>query len=282
MLPSPPLLNTPDLWTSFFPAPKPEGTKYDCSFALTYGGEEKMLLSRAALRSLQTLGIGMITVAVATGKVARLYAEKLAEVHIRETASLPAWNKYLIDPKHSAILIGPGLGIGANEAAMITATLGTEKLCVLQGDALANFAGAPETLLSKLHPKCVLMIDEAEFESTFATRLKPATEPSDRILQAAKLANAVLLVQGTTTIIAAPDGQVVVNEAVPPWASTAGAAEILAGVILALAMQRMPPFWAAAAATWLHGETVKKLGANLTAKALLTGIPETIKGLARD
>jgi ADP-dependent NAD(P)H-hydrate dehydratase / NAD(P)H-hydrate epimerase len=65
---------------------------------------------------------------------------------------------------------------------------------------------------------------------------------------AARRFDAVLLLKGSTTIVAAPDGRVLVNPARSSWPATAGSGDVLTGVLGALLATGLDPATAAAAA----------------------------------
>ena len=64
-----------------------------------------------------------------------------------------------------------------------------------------------------------------------------------------------VLLKGSTTVIAPPDGldPVLVNTTGTPWLATAGTGDVLAGLAGALLAQGLLPPQAAIAAAYLHG-----------------------------
>jgi NAD(P)H-hydrate repair Nnr-like enzyme with NAD(P)H-hydrate dehydratase domain len=66
---------------------------------------------------------------------------------------------------------------------------------------------------------------------------------------------------------------------VPPWLATAGAGDVLAGIIGGLRAQRMPAFEAAAAAVWIHGEAAREVGPGLIAEDLTEVLPKVYRRL---
>ena len=102
---------------------------------------------------------------------------------VREANDIAAWQALLADAKRNAILIGPGLGQGALQAELVLAALETRKTCVLDAEALTNFADRPEILFPKLHDQCVLTPHEGEFAELFGGRIDSAAR-RERALKA--------------------------------------------------------------------------------------------------
>lgn len=270
--------NSPALWLPHFPFPTAASHKYTRGQALLYGGPVMTGAARLAARAAQRMGAGLITLA-APPEAVPVYAAALESVIVRPAPTLEAWQELLDDPKRTAVLIGPGMGLDNEARARVLATLSTRKPCVLDADALTAFAEAPQELFDALHENCVLTPHEGEFARLFPHAGDQKSDKPTRARQAAAQAGCTVLLKGAETVIASPSGDIILNTNAPPWLATAGAGDVLAGMITGLLAQTMPLPEAPAAAAWLHGKIASDFGPGLIAEDVVEGIPEALRGL---
>ena len=176
-----------------------------------------------------------------------------------------------------AVVVGPAAGINDATVANVHALAGTGAALVIDADGLTVFEGWPADLFALLDRDDILTPHEGEFRRLFPDLLTHGRERA--AAEAAARAGAVVVLKGPQTVIAAPDGRMVVNDNGTPWLATAGSGDVLAGMIGGLLAQRMDSFDAACAAVWIHAEAAAGFGPGLIAEDLPDRLPAVLAGL---
>jgi NAD(P)H-hydrate epimerase len=266
--------NGPALWLDRYPWPRPDGHKYSRGHAVIVGGSRLTGAGRLAARAALRVGAGLVTVAADTAALP-IYAADAACVMTAPVDDAGAFAELLSDPRKNAALLGPGNGVSPTTRDRVLATLAAGKACVLDADALSVFADEPVRLFAAIAGPCVLTPHEGEFARLF----RLGGDKLARVRAAAALSHAVVLLKGADTVVAAPDGRTVINANAPPELATAGAGDVLAGLIVGLMAQGVALFDAACAAAWLHGEAATAVGPGLIGDDLPDNLPPVLRRL---
>ncbi len=267
--------NDPDLWRQQFPAAIATDYKYSRGHALVVGGFPTTGAARMAARAAARAGAGATTVAVPAVALT-VYAASLLSIMVAKLSRPEDLAGLLQDTRLTAFLIGPGAGITEATRGQVMAMLATGRATVLDADALTVFQPDPAILFAAITGPCVLTPHEGEFCRLFTLE----GSKLDRARAAARQSGAVVLLKGADTVIAAPDGRAIINSNAPPTLATAGAGDVLAGIITGLLAQSMPAFEAACAAAWLHGAAASAFGPGLLAEDLPDLLPGVYRGLS--
>ncbi|QDL92771.1 NAD(P)H-hydrate dehydratase [Paroceanicella profunda] len=258
-----------------------------------HGGAAR-LAARAGLR----VGAGLVTLGCPPAALME-NAMRLDAIMLRALAGPEALADMLEDRRITALCLGPGLGAGPRHAArtrgLVAAALGAGRGVVLDADALTAFEAEPETLFAAIaagEGGTVLTPHAGEFARLFpdlAAKLDgeattgPAVSRLDAVRAAAGRAGAVVLLKGPDTVIDAPGAACVVNDAsyarAAPWLATAGAGDVLAGLIAGLLARGLAPADAAESGAWLHTEAARGFGPGLISEDLPERIPRVLADL---
>ncbi|CAN5365845.1 hypothetical protein BH10PSE13_BH10PSE13_16940 [soil metagenome] len=174
------------------------------------------------------------------------------------------------DDRIAALLVGPGLGRDEDGATRLQAGLAAGHPAVVDADGLVLLARIG---LDALPSVAILTPHEGEFTTLFGDL--PCNR-IDRAREAARRAGAVVVLKGSDSVIAAPDGRACVATGASTWLSTAGTGDVLAGLCAARLAVTGDPFAAACEAVWLHGDAARRAGAAFAADDILPHIPAAI------
>jgi len=277
--------NVPDTWQASFPVPRMDGHKYARGHAVVVSGEmastgAARLAARGALRA----GAGLVTVASPREALAT-NAAALTAVMVRAVDTPIEFGELIGDRRFNACVIGPGAGIGDRTRDFVHTALSAQKHVVLDADALTSFAEAPDRLFESIgaseYPQVVLTPHEGEFPRLFSdmSNKNPGRSKLERVRDAAQRSGAVVLLKGPDTVVAAPDGRATIASNAPPWLATAGAGDVLSGIVAAMLAQGVPAFEAASIGVWMHGEGAREAGPGLIAEDLPEVMPAVFRRL---
>jgi NAD(P)H-hydrate epimerase len=180
-----------------------------------------------------------------------------------------------------ALLVGPGLGRARGTEQFVRRLLRrTDRPVVIDADGLNALAGAIDDLSRHADGNWILTPHAGEFQ-----RLAGDADRTNRVRLAQEYAerwNSVLLLKGTPSLAAAPDGRTVIGSTGNAGLATAGSGDVLAGQCAALAAQGLPPLEAAAVALHLGGASAERYAETrdlrtMTATDLVEGFPETVR-----
>jgi hydroxyethylthiazole kinase-like uncharacterized protein yjeF len=266
--------NEPGLWQAHFPVPRIEGHKYSRGHLVAVSGPAQAsgatrLAARAALRA----GAGLVTVASPT-EALPIHAANLSAIMVRPVDDAAGLERLLEDRRLSTVVIGPGVGVGQGARDRLAVCAG--RRLVIDADLITSFKGAADQLAAQLAgaPAAVATPHDGEFARLFEGCPDVLDAPSklERVRAGARRLGIVLVLKGADTVVAAPDGRAAIADNAPPWLATAGAGDVLAGIVGGLLAQGMEPFEAASAAVWLHGEAAREAGPGLVADDLIDAL----------
>jgi len=269
--------------------------KVQAGHVVVVGGSPGMtgapnLTGRAALRA----GAGLVTVVLAP-EVVWGAAGELPALMTKSTPSPFSAEVRELCSRADVMVVGPGLGRSADAEARLRAALALGRPTVLDADGLRLVArdGALRggVRLSQ-HPALILTPHAGEAADLLGTTSEEVER--DRFAAARQLAsesNAIVLLKGPRTLIAEPDGRVIVSAFGTPALATAGSGDVLAGVVAALwasegkaqrGQGRLEAAWLGAA---LHGLTAERWSTSggdrgLVATDLIDGLPSVRAGLS--
>jgi len=276
--------DVPAFWRSAFPVPRSDAHKYDRGHAVVVsGGSATTGAARLSARGGLRAGAGLVTVASPREALA-VNASALTAVMVRAIDTPVEFAEMLSDKRLNSCVIGPGAGVGERTRDFVLTALSARRSLVLDADALTSFAEAPDRLFEAIKnsgPQVVLTPHEGEFPRLFSdiSNKHPLRSKLERVRAAAERSGAVVLLKGADTVVASTDGRATIASNAPPWLATAGAGDVLSGIIAGLLAQGVTAFEAASMGVWMHGEAARQAGPGLIAEDLPETMPAVMRGL---
>lgn len=224
-----------------------------------------VLAGRSALRA----GAGLVTVAC-PGSVQSVVAGAQPELMTSavEGFSSVAWEERL--ERKSALVVGPGIGTDAAAGQLVRWLLRRASVPILIDADGLTVLGTRQAALRRAHGPVILTPHPGEMARL--TGVSTAEVQTNRRRLARELARdtgAVVVLKGSGTLIAAPDGRLGVNPTGGPILGTAGTGDVLAGLIGSLLAQGVEAWEAARLGAYLHGRAGDRVAARIGPAGLL-------------
>jgi len=242
------------------------------------------LAAEAALRS----GAGLVTACV-PASFSQVMESKLTEAM---TFPLPESEHRVLGPDAagaivkkagagSVIAVGPGLSTHPGTEGFISELIKkSQSPLVIDADGLNSMAKNPDVLLN-LQVPAVITPHPGEMARLLGVSVKDVQ--NDRIGAASNFAlryGVVVVLKGANTIVAEPGGQMYVNSTGNPGMATAGAGDVLTGIIASFLAQGFTPVTAAVAGTYIHGAAADSLAREMGERGITSG--EILKQLPNE
>lgn len=285
-------LITPEYVASRLPRREADAHKGSQGHVLAVAGSRGLsgaafLAAQGALRA----GAGLVTVAVPESirNVMEMKTTEAMTLELPETLAGGLGAEAIqrvqdFSARASVILLGPGLGRHEETLAAVREMVRTlERPLVLDADALYAMAGHNE-ILAAAGGLAVLTPHPGEMARLTGLSVKQIQ--TDRLGSARRAAaewNSIVVLKGSRTVVAFPDGELFVNPTGNPAMATGGTGDVLAGMIAALIAQGLSSHDAAVLAVYLHGRAGDLAAAGrivgMTALDLVEQVPAAIHSL---
>ncbi|WP_410630055.1 NAD(P)H-hydrate dehydratase [Amycolatopsis sp. cmx-4-83] len=253
-----------------WPVPGPDDDKYSqgvvgiAAGSATYPGAA-VLAAGSAVRATS----GLVRYAGHAADVVRSqWPEIIATGTVADAGRVQAW------------AVGPGIGTGSDGRDVLRHVLGQGVPVCADADATTIIAKSPDVLDAR-DPDTPLVLTPHAGEYERLMGRKPGADRVTAAREAAKKYDAVVLLKGHVTVVAAPDGRVAVNKPHGAWLATAGSGDVLSGLVGALLAAGLDPWLAAAMAAHVHSlaGAIAAQNAPTSASGLVHAIPEAIRAI---
>lgn len=251
-----------------WPVPGPPDNKYSqgvtgvAAGSATYPGAAVLATGSAVLAT-----SGMVRYAGPAADVVRArWPEVIATGSVTDAGRVQAW------------VVGPGIGTGQEGRAVLRHVLSAGVPVCADADATTLLSRYPEVLDAR-DPGTPLVLTPHAGEFERLTGAPPGEDRVGAVKAAARRFDAVVLLKGNTTLIAAPDGRVLANVARGSWLATAGSGDVLSGLVGSLLASGLDPWLAAGAAAYAHSlaADLAARGVPVPAGSVEAAIPDAIR-----
>ena len=275
-----------------WPARSPETHKRRSGVVLVVAGSRRMTgAPRLVAAGASRAGAGLVTVAAPEGVLATIQAslDEATFLPLPEgpegSASEAAWEALSVRLEgYDAVAVGPGLSTDGETPAFVRRLAREAPVpLVIDADAINAFAGRAGELARRAAP-AVLTPHAGEFARLFEISMEALEE--DRVglvRKAATETGCVVVLKGSRSLIASPDGEVAINPTGTSVLATGGTGDVLTGIVASLLARGVAPVDAAGAGVYVHG-TAGRLAGERTGEGTVAGdvaraVPQAVRRL---
>jgi NAD(P)H-hydrate epimerase len=233
---------------------RPRSThKWKAAVRIVAGSPGMTGAAHLATRAAQRSGAGYVRLSTPGSE-----SDPLAPTEAVVTA-LPArrWADDALDgiDRFGALAVGPGLGTGEGTASEVRRLVAACAVpTVVDGDGLSALGDrAAEVVRSRAEGAGPVVLTPHDGEFARLTGGPPGPDRFEAVRRLAADTGAVVLLKGSTTLVAEPGGAVLAVTEGDARLATAGTGDVLTGIVAALLARGMPAARAAAAGALLHG-----------------------------
>ncbi|WP_156757883.1 NAD(P)H-hydrate dehydratase [Actinokineospora pegani] len=256
---------------ALWPLPGPADDKYTqgvvgvTAGSSTYPGAA-VLATGSAVRATS----GMVRYAgSAAEEVNRRYPEVVVTGSVTDAGRVQAW------------VAGPGMGTNTAARDVLAHVLEAGVPTAVDADGITLLAKHPE-LWDARDPAAPVLLTPHDREFARIAEPHGIELGSDRVAAAKALAarlDVTVLLKGSTTVVAGPDGRVLVNPARSHWLATAGSGDVLSGLVGALLAAGTDPVLAGGAAAHVHvlAARLAARGAPVSASLVVDSVRDAVR-----
>jgi NAD(P)H-hydrate epimerase len=247
------------------------------------------LAARAAMRS----GSGLVTVVTPASQqpvLASLLLEAMTEPVAETAGRTIAFEalRTLLDlaTARDAVALGPGLGLHPETADVVRALArDVPKPLVIDADALTALAGRLDALAAASAPRCLTPHPGEMARLLGVSRDDVQRDRVDAARSCAVRSRSHVVLKGATSVIADPDGRIVLNPTGNPGMASGGTGDVLTGMVGAFLARGLAADAALQSAVYLHGSAGDRAAVRtgqeaLIASDVIAALPEAFAALA--
>ena len=192
----------------------------------------------------------------------------------------------LADDRYSGILVGPGWGTEPERRSALRMIMENETPGVIDADAITLLAQIISGSRVRLGCRWVLTPHPGEYRRLSGEPVAATLrDPLPGLLKMSADLEAVVVLKGHVTYLAAPDGAYSIVDGMNPALATAGSGDVLAGVIAAGVAAGIEPYRAACIGVLVHaraGRDAYRKRGWFMAEDLLPHISEVFRDVERE